>query len=98
MRLIDADKLTKDLIENKSFFPTIVKRAIEEAPTVQVIDEWISVKERLPKKHETVLVCSRGKNNSVISIDCLCSSGKWYDQDDDVTHWMPIPQPPQMKG
>ena len=60
--------------------------------------EWISVEDRLPKKHETVLVCSRGENYSVISIDCLCSSGKWYDQDTDVTHWMPLPQPPQEKG
>lgn len=37
MRLIDADKLTKDLIENKSFYPAIVKRAIEEAPTEDVV-------------------------------------------------------------
>lgn len=36
MRLIDADKLTKDLIY-KSFYPVIVKRAIEEAPTEDVV-------------------------------------------------------------
>lgn len=37
MRLIDADELTKDLIENKSFYPAIVKRAIENAPTEDVV-------------------------------------------------------------
>ena len=37
MRYIDADKLTKDLIENKSFYPAIVKRALEEIPTEDVV-------------------------------------------------------------
>ena len=37
MRYIDADKLTRDLIDNKCFYPAIVKRAIENAPTEDVV-------------------------------------------------------------
>ena len=36
-RYIDADKLTRDLIDNRSFYPAIVKRAIENAPTEDVV-------------------------------------------------------------
>ena len=63
-----------------------------------VTDKWISVENRLPRKHELVLVFINTENYSFISTDCLCSSGKWYDQDTNVTHWMPLPQPPQVKG
>lgn len=35
MRLIDADALKKSLLE-KGFYPAIVKRAIEDAPTVEI--------------------------------------------------------------
>ena len=37
MRLIDADALTADLI-GKGFYPALVKRAIEDAPTIDVVD------------------------------------------------------------
>ena len=39
MRLIDADKLTKDLIENKSFYPAIVKNAIENMMADEILKE-----------------------------------------------------------
>lgn len=34
---IDKDKLIRDLIDNRSFYPAIVKRAIENAPTEDVV-------------------------------------------------------------
>ena len=34
MRLIDADALKRDLIDNYNFFPAIVNRAIINAPTI----------------------------------------------------------------
>lgn len=43
-RLIDADALVRDLVDNKGFYPTIVRRAIETAPTVDAVEvvhgEW----------------------------------------------------------
>lgn len=57
--------------------------------------EWISVEDRLPPKFESVLVCCNG----VLGIDFICSTGKWYESFPiDVTHWMPFPEAPKMKG
>ena len=36
-RFIDAEALKRDLIDNRSFYPAIVKSAIENAPTVDVV-------------------------------------------------------------
>lgn len=35
---IDRDKLIRDLIDNRSFCPAIVKNAIENAPTEDVVE------------------------------------------------------------
>lgn len=56
--------------------------------------KWISVEERLPPKHETVLVYTCGG----VDTDFI-SSGAWYEHRHIlVTHWMPLPQPPKKKG
>lgn len=34
---IDKDKLIRDLIDNRNFYPAIVKRAIDKAPTEDVV-------------------------------------------------------------
>ena len=64
--------------------------------------EWISVKERLPGSHDTVLIAVGGTNGTAFievgywSIACSC----WrYDatgyEAKSVTHWMPLPKPPK---
>lgn len=115
MRYIDADKLTKDLIENKSFYPAIVKRAIEEAPTVQVMGEWISVDDRLPvndyekhwKNRNYYLVYTKPCGKMFVAKYGYKDNDWWCDMNDfvlndknwlQVTHWMPLPTPPQIKG
>ena len=37
-RYIDAEKLIRDLIDNRNFYPAIVKNAIENAPTEDVVE------------------------------------------------------------
>ena len=53
------------------------------------VDEWISVKDRLPDVGVEVLVYSE--------IDGICVD--YYDGDVfgyfDITHWMPMPKPPK---
>ena len=44
MRPIDADALEKRLLE-KGFYPAIVKRAIEDAPTVDAVEIQAKVRE-----------------------------------------------------
>lgn len=50
-KLISANALIEDLL-HKDFYPAIVKRAIEEAPTVESSYRWISVKDRLPDREK----------------------------------------------
>lgn len=53
--------------------------------------KWIPVTERLPEKHEWVLVCSRLVK---MRTDFISNDGHWY-ATPDVTHWMPLPEPPK---
>ncbi len=56
--------------------------------------EWISVKDRLPKNLESVLVVG-----NYIRATALFQDGKFYSdfklpESENVTHWMPLPDPP----
>lgn len=62
--------------------------------------EWVSVEERLPEKYTDVLVyCFSGS----IEVALIDGDGVWGDgvatlgelYGDGVTHWMPIPEPPE---
>lgn len=82
------------------------KRAYEKGWHKQ--SEWISVTERLPESGASVL----GYSEIVGDIRCydICkgrcdSTLQWWSETgwatvDDllVTHWMPLPEPPEMKG
>lgn len=73
--------------------------------------QWISVKERLPKEREDVLVVVDWQDNEPPASWCgfLCD-GKWrmmgttkFSGDDgdiagNVTHWCPLPSPPSQRG
>jgi hypothetical protein len=54
--------------------------------------EWISVEDRLPEKYQDVLVY----RDYSFDIDFVMSEGRFCI--DGVTHWMPLPEPPKMKG
>lgn len=60
------------------------------------VQEWISVKDRLPEDQEEVLVCTRSKNGirnidkGYMAIDRFMHRGRA-----EVTHWMPLPHPPK---
>lgn len=60
--------------------------------------EWISVEERLPEKNVRVLVYIKSSRSYTrFDTDRLDDRGfvRWFN---DVTHWMPLPEPPKMKG
>jgi hypothetical protein len=69
---------------------------------VNPMSEWISVKDEMPKEDVNVLVTD---GSCWCSVWCLYSSayagdcweddyGYWQDLDD-VTHWMQLPEPPK---
>lgn len=65
------------------------------------VQEWVPVTERLPEDSGYYLVVHQNKYNGSISIAfemyIKCKIGEWWENDYayDVTHWMPLPEPPK---
>lgn len=67
--------------------------------------EWISVKDRLPKKYqyvlaafpngEMVVACVFDYDEDVVYWRVQIDMGWESDMDFDPTHWMPLPEPPK---
>ena len=69
----------------------IADHLISNGVTVQ---EWVSVEDRLPEENTTVIVAT---DNGIV-FQCLYSYDGWDlwdDNDVNITHWQPMPQPPK---
>lgn len=66
---------------------------IADGVTVQ---EWISVKDRLPEEDVRVLVWvgENSCNFPLIDTDRI-HNGRWVRWDKYISHWMPLPAPPK---
>ena len=65
--------------------------------------EWISVEERLPEHEENVLVAVdyehiRATGVYISSLLERRQGERWTHKGYTVTHWMPLPEAPKMKG
>ena len=89
--------LQKELIEQKEVFELAVS-AIRATPAHITQSGWISVKDRLPERFEPVLVC-REKNGAPHVEQGFKDVGDWWKvygtRTKYVTHWMPLPAPPE---
>lgn len=61
--------------------------------------KWIRCEDMLPSDNNDVLVVVMDNGDSEIRIG-FCNSDRWYSYTDDdklanVTHWMPLPEPPE---
>ena len=75
---------------------------IKTPQTSTAMSEWISVKERLPGFGTSVLVCDA--KNGFVGVfriekrphdEIFWHDGDtWWLRTEEVTHWMPIPEPP----
>lgn len=61
--------------------------------------EWISFEERLPELFVPVIVCRKfGKDERRVEQGCRDVNGWWKvygTRTKNVTHWMPLPEPPE---
>lgn len=110
MRLIDADTLKKewrmgDVCEtcdqdtrqcgnDYCFSRMDVCGMIDDAPTV---NGWISVKDSMPEQQGEYLINTR----CIVTIGWFSGTNGWVANDGSfygdgyVTHWMPLPKPPE---
>ena len=61
---------------------------------------WISIEERMPEPFKPVILCHRRKGGTLVSeqgiYDNLKDTWKAYGvKIKKVTHWMPLPEPPE---
>lgn len=100
----EIDELTTELYEanhKKSVldYRWLAKEAYNAGYRKQ--SEWISVDERLPETNKKVLVCY--SNGSMDIAKYIRADGLefWFEETNftkTITHWMPLPKPPKMKG
>ena len=57
--------------------------------------QWISVKDRLPEGDVRVLVILNSKRSDTEMDTDRMHAGEWVRWGNDVTHWMPLPEPPE---
>ena len=83
------NEITNELIFTKRYgtLDAVAKYLYEKGYRKQ---EWISVEDRLPEKADTYLV---SRKDGLVTMTYFCE--RFHSS---VTHWMPLPEPPKMKG
>lgn len=57
--------------------------------------QWISVKERLPEKEDSYIVFGKAVSSTYMAFAVYILESEQFTITSDVTHWMPLPEPPQ---
>ena len=74
------------------------RRLINEAPAVDA-PKWISVEDRLPEREGRYLCVKRIGKSGAVYVQLMNGDSYGFSMDhfytDDVTHWMPLPEPPK---
>ena len=92
------DSLCRHIDKSCKLAENIADDLIANGVTVQ---EWISVKDRLPEENGRYLTANKRWDDKISVFDLWFDSGFWYidmvDEvfDFEVTHWMPLPNPPK---
>ena len=74
-----------------------IKEKIMKLPAADVVEvKWIDVNEWLPQKNVRVLVYLKENacDYTRIDTDRRIYNGQWIRWGNNVTHWMPLPEPP----
>ena len=97
-------------------FETVAEwfKAVKEAqtggyvdPRLKRMDQWVSVKDRLPEVNKYVYLFSVERKYGLGRLKNIGGEYQWNvvtqygfyyfhgDEFDDITHWMPLPDPPE---
>ena len=82
------DEVSENTTQHRKYIADLM---IANGVTVQ---EWISVKDRLPEDNTTVIVAT---DNGIV-FQCLYAYDGWdlwEGNEVNITHWQPMPQPPK---
>jgi hypothetical protein len=94
--MTDREKLIDLMKESGVAFPiSTANFLIANGVTVQ---QWIPVTERLPENDQYALCVMEDGSFRVFQwnyIDWMWNDGNEWWQEKDVTHWMPLPEPPK---
>ena len=75
-----------------------VVREVNESPTLTTPNEWVSVDERLPPPKQNVLAYSPESGIAEADYgDGVWMQYRWSAVMQGVTHWMPLPAPPDRR-
>lgn len=80
-----------------TYWSRLISEALYDAGYSKQI-EWISVEERLPEKQANFLIAD---DKGHMEIALWTKQFGWFSGSNrvkKVTHWMPLPEPPKMKG
>lgn len=112
MRPIDADALLNEAEYDSNFRVIIPAEKVKTAPTFTPPNEWVSVEERFPDTEGCYLVTYVFIKDGRASEKSFISTMDYYEQyegEDNkhfshegyqglrVTHWMPLPAPPDRR-
>lgn len=105
MGLIDADAAMKMLggeaiAKYPNTFTMGLLAAVKEIDNMPTIEQpqWISCAERLPDENQEVLCLTPDGSFRVFGwtyIDWMWFDDNEWRDEKDVTHWMPLPEPPK---
>ena len=96
MRLIDADALWHNM-ETADWYNNADRDEVAEPLVLRspTIGGWISVEDRLPDKQPCEYLVVNGNNVET----AICLDNRWITprRVTKITHWMPLPEPPEVK-
>ena len=110
MRLIDKETMLNLIIDAKrtdpetgSFAEWLAEYLVERLPTLTPQNEWVSVEDRLPGASGNYICAAKDKNGCAWTIpgEWNVEMKTWFGEFGEiknvVTHWMPLPAPPDRR-